>query len=385
MAVTIGNMIFLGNFADVDTNEGNKSAENPNLLLGRYDAFSGMKIVAVTNNDRNDDAMIADDERGSNDTVQYTRDGISYTAKPDTSLQAQVRITDLNGAVFDISVVGIQMDNGDFFITDMMNSGTLDNLTIRSVDVYSIPRSNFDGYYSNQSVSGTAVCFVAGTRILTANGEMRIEELKAADLVRTADHGLQRIRWVGMTSHMPPPNGAPIEFAVSCLGENRPASPLRVSPQHRIVVNGPVVERMFNTPEVMLPARKFLGLAGVSQPAAATAVAYWHLLFDLHEVIFANNVKAETLLLGPVAWQSLPHGARRQIAAVLGRTSDAYTEDLMATPARPIPPDRLQRKLIDRHLKKNKPCQMGPDGLALNAGIGALARQNALETARLVQ
>jgi hypothetical protein len=385
MATTVGDMIFLGRFADIDTNEGNNSAENAGLLIGRYDSFNGLRIVSVTNNDQNNDGMIADNERQQADFVQYTRDGVIYTTKPDTSLGARVRITDVNGGVSDISVVGIQMANGDFFITDMMNSGTLDNLTIRSVEVYSITGSAYDGYWANQVVSNTAVCFLAGTRILTARGEIRIEDLSAGDLVQTADHGLQSIRWVGRTTHMPSAGGAPIEFAPSSLGESRPACIMRVSPQHRIVVDGPVVERMFKTPEVLLPARRFLQLSGVSHSSPAGPVDYWHLLLDLHEIIFADNVKTETLLLGPLAWQGLPPRVRSDIASVLGFASDRYTDIISAPHARPIPSGKLQRKLVERHLKNNKPFQVLPNGLSLNAGIGPLTREDPLEPARLVQ
>lgn len=38
------------------------------------------------------------------------------------------------------------------------------------------------------------ICFAAGTMILTAQGEVAIEDLRAGDLVHTKDGGLQEIR-----------------------------------------------------------------------------------------------------------------------------------------------------------------------------------------------
>ncbi len=376
MATTVGNMIFLGRFADVDTDESNYSAESPNTLLGTYDAFSDLAVVAVTNHDQNDDGAISDNETRTSDFVTYTRNGTNYTAKSDSTLDMWVRVTDTDGVVHTIEVVGIQMTNGDLFITDLNNAGTLDNLTIRSVEIYSIPSTNFSGYLTNQTVSNTTVCFASGTLIATQRGNVQVETLLPGDLLRTADRGLQPLRWIWGATHRAPGNAAPIEFAPASLGDAQPDMTLRVSPQHRIVVHARVVHRMFGVDQAMLPAKRFLGLPGVTQAKAMDPVCYWHLLCDQHEVIFANGAPTETLLLGPVAWRSLDSDARAQIRGLFNVSEKVDGLLPSIQPARLIPPAARQRQLIQRMIKNSRTQALdgSSDSSVLNARVRALAR-----------
>jgi hypothetical protein len=380
MAVTISNMIFLGNFADVDTNESNWAAESPNSLLGTYNSFSGLESVSVTNHDVDNDGAISDNEFGGGDYVEYTRDGIAYSAKSDSTMDFWVRITDADGVVHDIEVVGIQMDNGDVFITDLDNAGTLDNLTIRSVEVYSIPRTNFSGYRTNQSISNTTVCYAAGTMIRSVCGDVLIETLHAGDCVLTLDNGLRPLRWIGSETLSHPGTSAPIAFAPDSLGPGRPNRPLHVSPQHRMVVEAPVVRRMFNCEQVMLPAKRLLGLPGVTQTCPDRPVVYWHLLCERHEVILANGTPSETLLLGPVAFEILSDRARREIAALSLTEGGKCLLAANQQTARMVPPGTRQRQLI-RRMAKNA----GARGSAVHLRVGSLPGQDALEPARLVK
>ncbi|WP_172975686.1 Hint domain-containing protein [Roseivivax sp. THAF40] len=347
-------MIFLGNFADVDTDETDADAESANTLLGTYDAFSDLQLVEVTNEDVDNDGAIRDDEFGTGDFVTYTRDGTNYVAKSDTTMDMWVRITDEQGNVSDIEVAGIQMDNGDFFITDLFNAGTLDNLTIRSVEVYSIPDTNFAGYTSTYNVSNTSVCYCSGTMIRTAEGDVAVEQLRPDMRLLTFDQGLAPLLWIGSQRYQRPGPSAPVTIGPGSLGPGRPDRALHVSPQHRLLASGPVVRRMFGTDHVLLPAKRLLPLPGIARADPSKPVRYWHLLCDGHEVIFANGMPAETLFLGPMAWQSLSGKKRAEIAKALVISGDAAHPPPQAK-ARFEPGGARQRRLIERLLKNRKP------------------------------
>ena len=380
MTTTVRNMIFLGRFADVDTNELNFTAESPQILLGTYSAFDDLRIVAITNHDINADGVINDNEYLSADYVQYTRGGTSFTARADSSMDTRVRVTDINGVVRDIAVAGIQMDNGDFFIADLNNAGALDNLVIRTIEVYAIPRTDFIGYTTIQNVTGTTVCFASGTGIATSRGTVPVERLRAGDMLLTLDHGPQPIRWIGRDILERPGRHAPVVFAPGSLGPGCPDRALRVSPQHRMVLGGPIVMRMFGCPQLMLPAKRLLSLPGVTQAQADVPVSYFHLLCDRHEVILANAAPCETLLLGPVALDILSDRARAAIAALTPSKSGETLFAANSQPARPVPPGARQRQLVQRIRATGRRL-----GSAVNLGIGALPGHDAPEPARLVQ
>jgi len=80
-------------------------------------------------------------------------------------------------------------------------------------------------------------CFAKGTVIDTPDGARPIETLAVGDLVQTRDDGACPVRWVGQRAVMGVGNFAPIRFAPGTLGND---AVLRVSPEHRMVVDGPM-------------------------------------------------------------------------------------------------------------------------------------------------
>ena len=137
-------------------------------------------------------------------------------------------------------------------------------------------------------------CFTAGTRILTVDGEQAIENLAVGDLVRTMDHGLQAVRWIGRSIVDATGRFAPVVFAPGAIGNQRQ---LRVSPQHRILVQGWQAELYFGCGEVLVPAKHLINGASVFQEKADT-VTYFHMLFDRHEIVVSDGVLSESLYPG---------------------------------------------------------------------------------------
>ena len=134
------------------------------------------------------------------------------------------------------------------------------------------------------------VCFTRGTLIRTESGDVPIEDLQVGDLVVTLDHGLQPIRWIGSSKVKGAGHLAPIEITSDLFGNARPLS---VSPQHCILVRDWRASLYFGASEVLVPA-KFLVNGGSIKIAECGEVECFHLLFDTHEIVFAEGAHCES-------------------------------------------------------------------------------------------
>ncbi len=114
------------------------------------------------------------------------------------------------------------------------------------------------------------LCFDAETRIRTPHGWRSAGDLRAGDMVHTLDRGPCAIRWIGR--HSVPaddaaahPGKRAVTFARGSLGRGLPARDLRVSAQHRIMLSGPVVQRMTGAPQVLAAAIHLADMPGVTR------------------------------------------------------------------------------------------------------------------------
>ena len=160
--------------------------------------------------------------------------------------------------------------------------------------------------------NGGVVCFVRGTRILTAEGEKGIENLTAGDLVRTMDHGYQPIRWIGSSIVEGKGRFAPIVIEADTLGNARR---LAVSPQHRMLLTGWQAELYFDEPEVLVAAKMLVNDTTIRVQEQAE-VEYFHMLFDTHEIIFAEGAPSESFHPAHIGWGALAESAREEILAL---------------------------------------------------------------------
>ena len=134
-------------------------------------------------------------------------------------------------------------------------------------------------------------CFAAGTVIETASGPRQIETLRPGDLIMTADHGPQPLRWIGQRSVPGIGALAPIQISAGSLGNRRD---LLVSPQHRMLIKGEIAQALFNTPEVLVAARDLINDRSIMVDRYVQDVTYVHLLLDRHQIVFANGLESES-------------------------------------------------------------------------------------------
>ncbi len=161
-------------------------------------------------------------------------------------------------------------------------------------------------------------CFAAGTEIETVCGMRPVETLAVGDSIITRDHGPQAIRWAGCSvlSHrdlLARPHLAPIVIEKGALGPDQPSRKLRLSPQHRILLQGWDLQLTLGVEEGLAPAKFLLGRPGIYRDTGCRRVSYHHILFDHHEVINSNGQWSESFLLGETIRTGMDHAQTTEL------------------------------------------------------------------------
>jgi Hint domain len=146
------------------------------------------------------------------------------------------------------------------------------------------------------AVSGNtiaAVCYAAGTRILTVTGERTVESLMQGDIVLTLsgdELSPQPVKWIGrrridLTAHPQPETVAPIRIQRDAFAANMPHSDLLVSPDHAIFVDGKLI-----------CARQLINGTTIRQEKTWASVEYFHVELESHAILLAEGLPAESYL-----------------------------------------------------------------------------------------
>ncbi|MFZ5963847.1 Hint domain-containing protein [Thalassococcus sp. BH17M4-6] len=357
-------LIYIGTFADADTNEFNYSNENDAVFAGTHDS-SVLRPVTATFNTALLSNLVEDaDILALASGFQYTLDGVSYNTVQDSSSLYSANILLGDGSTLVTDVIVIQMTNGQTFINEF--STPLDGLQIQSVTLGSASLSdNYDGWTLGPSVTGVQiVCFASGTRIATPGGPVPVEALRAGDAVTTLDHGAQPLIWVGR--QRADGAGQAVRIAAQALGPDCPARALTVSRQHRVLLRSPIVQRMTGTPEVLVPAWTLAAFPGVQVLGPAAPVTWHHLMLPRHAILLAEGAPAESFFPGAQALSALPPAARRAIG-LLAAGPGGYPL------CRPELRGKRALQMVARHLRNRKPL-VGPVPGALQDACPARAQ-----------
>ncbi len=132
-------------------------------------------------------------------------------------------------------------------------------------------------------------CFAAGTRILTACGEIPVEHLTEGAHVATLDGRFQPIRWLGhrridCRTHPSPADVQPIRVRAGAFAPGAPLRDLLLSPDHAVHVDG-----------ALIPIRHLVNGATIAREPRDTVV-YWHVELPTHAVILAEGLPTESYL-----------------------------------------------------------------------------------------
>ncbi len=134
-----------------------------------------------------------------------------------------------------------------------------------------------------------APCYAAGTRIDTLAGEVRVEDLRAGDLVSLASGGSAAVVWVGhrrvdLRRHPEPASARPVRVRAGSFGAGLPRRDLVLSPEHALFLDGALV-----------PVRVLVDGTLVVQEAWER-VTYHHVELSRHDVMLAEGLPAESYL-----------------------------------------------------------------------------------------
>lgn len=200
-------------------------------------------------------------------------------------------------------------------------------------------------------------CFTFGTLISTKVGRTPIERLTDGDFVLSTDDRELIVRKVFRRKITAKalalnPKLYPVRITAGALGDFLPERDLVVSRQHRMLVRSKIAKRMFGCSEILLPAIRLIGLPGIFIDTTVDQVEYFHLLFDKHEIIYAEGAPSESLLIGPEAINALDPEAREEICTIFPEITKA---GYALKYARLIPSAHLQKQFVARHLKNTKP------------------------------
>ncbi|HKK86632.1 MAG TPA: Hint domain-containing protein [Roseovarius sp.] len=179
------------------------------------------------------------------------------------------------------------------------------------------------------------VSFSRGTHITMVSGEQRpIEDLAVGDIVLTRDDGPQKVRWIGQSTVRAVGEFAPIRIKAGTLHNE---NDLLVSPDHRLFIYQRSDALGAGRHELLVRARHLVNGDTVVQEDGGF-VDYFQLLFDTHQIIYAEGIAAETLLVDPRTRPALPAELAEKLSKALPghdnrvRTDYEVTEALLNHP-----------------------------------------------------
>ena len=139
----------------------------------------------------------------------------------------------------------------------------------------------------------TTPCFAAGTRILTARGEVAVQDLREGDraiVLLPTGEAEREVVWIGnrgvnVRAHPRPEQVAPVTVRAGALADGVPARDLVLSPDHALFVDGRFIQ-----------VRQLINDISVIQDLGCTSVHYFHVELSSHSVLYAEGTPAESYL-----------------------------------------------------------------------------------------
>lgn len=306
-----------------------------------YNATYNTSYTAVyRDNDANAEGRNDSDE-------QVSIDGGSFNATGSNPYSIQVSFTDVDGDSHVETFNFFYTSDGGWYFAPLPGSQFTVGATLGSYQSHTVGWAYSD-----------VVCFAAGTLIETESGSQPVETLIAGDMIKTKDGAakplvLNMSRVLNADHLSANPKLIPVRISAGSLGEGLPKRDLLVSRQHRILVKSKIARRMFGKAEVFIAAIKLTDLPGIFIDETVTEITYHHLLFEGHEVIFAEGAPAESLLTGEEAMRTLAPEELEELRILFPELEQMKT----SKPASLILNAKGQRRLVTRHRQNRQPLR----------------------------
>ena len=215
---------------------------------------------------------------------------------------------------------------------------------------------------TNQNHNPQNSCLLKGTKISTPAGDRLVQDLQIGDEVQTLA-GRKTIKWIGYNKFTKEEGRAwqdsvmPIRVARFAIDDHTPHCDLYLSPWHCIFLNQALIPVMYLINEATIAP---------GAPSDMSAIEYYHIELDTHEVIYAEGALAESF-----------DGSDREIFSNFMEYERLYGPEHQAqlTPFAPIlryhsrrqELNGLVRSLISNVVDVRDPIQIAYDQLAKRA------------------
>lgn len=170
----------------------------------------------------------------------------------------------------------------------------------------------------------SCVSFMRGTQITSGDGQQTpIESLKAGDRVLTRDNGPQTIRWIGSHTTRAIGEFATIILKAGALNNERD---LHLSPNQRLFVYQRRDDLNVGRSEILVRADDLVDGETVVRVEGGF-VEHFQILFDKHQIIYAEGIAAESLPFSRRTTDALPpEVAERFAQEIVGHTNQPHRD-----------------------------------------------------------
>ncbi len=245
--------------------------------------------------------------KGDGQIEEFTVAGTSTVGRAGNRLHLDCCVTFMcpDGSTIEALII-VETENGMIDATYMMPLAALR----KKIDhtLVSIDRSKAVARFANLG----CISFVRGTHIALSDGQqVLVEDLRPGDRLLTRDHGAQVLRWIGEQTVRAVGAFAPIRIAKGALNNH---GPLTLAPNHRLFIYQRQHDLGADTAEVMIRASDLVNGETVIKSEGGY-VDYFQLLFDRHEIIYAEGIAAESLFPAPYLRLALPPEIGSQLTA----------------------------------------------------------------------
>ena len=170
--------------------------------------------------------------------------------------------------------------------TPFYNDGTFQTVHVNAEYQDAVRESDHDPSLTLLDLT----CFLTGSRILTPDGEVAVEDLCAGDLVTTASGIARPVRWIGHRridlSIVADPDGLhPIRVAAGAIAPGVPHRDLLITPEHCLSLEGGLV-----------PVRMLVNGGSIAIAREIVRFTVYHVELDSHDILMAEGLACESYL-----------------------------------------------------------------------------------------
>ena len=302
--------------------------------FGLYSPLLGVVVGApsavLTVTDPDDEWFTIPDQTGSNQTILIN--GSPAVINSVTQAAGPQLVTALVNGIsvgLNLTPMLVVVESGIIDTTYILFPGLPPNAVILvSVSLPLFPVSN----------PPLPLCLTGDAQVQTDCGTRAARDICAGSKVMTQDRGVQEVIWVGKrTIHFDAEpemeDHRPIIFETGSVDGINPTAPIRLSPQHRVLIRGWRAELYFAERSILVPARALVNNTTIRVDTESPSVDYVHLLFRKHEVIFADGLPVESLFLGEIAMGVAGDALQREIFDIFPELKPVAERMRMARPA----------------------------------------------------